>query len=210
MLYTWNLYNIVHQLCVNKNKQIFLKLWQFISSSPLFLPPFLREQKETFLEVLLVKWSRSVVSDSSTPWTVAHQAPPSMGASRQEYWSGLPFPSPGDLPDPGIKPWSPAFQADTLTSEPLGNPRGPLNPALYLRGLEIFSVSSVSLPMGARFERWTPPAFSWRDTVQPDTERASLFLCFKAASRSGVLNTSPQGLKARKSYLHVTVKEIMG
>ena len=60
------------------------------------------------------KWSRS------TPWTVAHQAPPSMGFSRQEYWSGVPFPSPGDLPDPGIKPGSPAFQADALTSEPPG------------------------------------------------------------------------------------------
>ena len=53
-----------------------------------------------------------------TPWTVAHQAPPSMGFSKQEYWSGLPFPSPGDLPDPGIEPWSPTFQADTLPSEP--------------------------------------------------------------------------------------------
>ena len=42
-----------------------------------------------------------------TPWTVANQAPPSMGFSRQEYWSGLPFPSPGDLPDPGIEPGSP-------------------------------------------------------------------------------------------------------
>ena len=53
-------------------------------------------------------------------WTVAHQAPPSMGFSRQEFWSGLPFPSPGDLPDPGIEPRSPALQADALTSEPLG------------------------------------------------------------------------------------------
>ena len=53
-----------------------------------------------------------------TPWTVAHQAPLSMGFSRQEYWSGLLFPSPGDLPDPGIEPRSPALQADTLTSEP--------------------------------------------------------------------------------------------
>ena len=58
----------------------------------------------------------------ATPWTVAHQAPPSMGFSRQEYWSGLPFPSLGDLPDPGIKPRSPALQADTLTSEPPGKP----------------------------------------------------------------------------------------
>ena len=45
-----------------------------------------------------------------------------MGLSRQEYWSGLPFPSPGDLPDPGIEPWSPALQADALTSEPPGKP----------------------------------------------------------------------------------------
>ena len=44
-----------------------------------------------------------------TPWTVACQDPPSMGFSRQEYWSGLPFPSPGDLPDPGIEPRSPAL-----------------------------------------------------------------------------------------------------
>ena len=56
----------------------------------------------------------------STPWTVAHQAPPSMEFSRQEYWSGLPFSSPGDLPDPGIEPGSPALQADALLSEPLG------------------------------------------------------------------------------------------
>ena len=47
-------------------------------------------------------------------WTVAHQAPPSMGFSRQEYWSGLPFSSPGEFPDPGIKPRSPALQADAL------------------------------------------------------------------------------------------------
>ena len=50
----------------------------------------------------------------ATPWTVAHQAPLSMGFSRQEYWSGLPFPSPGDLPNPGIEPKSPALQADSL------------------------------------------------------------------------------------------------
>ena len=57
----------------------------------------------------------------ATPWTVAHQAPPSMGFSRQEYWGGLPFPSPGDLSDPGIEPRSPTLQADTLTSEPPRN-----------------------------------------------------------------------------------------
>ena len=59
----------------------------------------------------------------TTPWTVAHQAPPSMGFSRQEYWSGVPFPSLEDLPDPWIKRRSLAFQADALTSEPPGKPR---------------------------------------------------------------------------------------
>ena len=54
----------------------------------------------------------------ATPWTVDYKAPPSMEFSRQEYWSGLPFPSPGDPPDSGIKPGSRALQADTLPSEP--------------------------------------------------------------------------------------------
>ena len=57
--------------------------------------------------------SRSVMSDSAIPWTIAHLAPLSMGFSRQEYWSELPFPSPGDLPDPGIKP---ALQVDSLAT----------------------------------------------------------------------------------------------
>ena len=55
-----------------------------------------------------------------TLWTIAYQAPLSMGFSRQDYWSGLPFPSPGDLPNPGIEPGSLALQADALTSEPPG------------------------------------------------------------------------------------------
>ena len=58
----------------------------------------------------------------ATPWTVARQAPLSVGFSRHNYWSGLPFPSPGDLPNPGIKPGSPALQADALPSEPPGKP----------------------------------------------------------------------------------------
>ena len=56
------------------------------------------------------------------PWTVAYKAPLSMEFSRQEYWSGLPFPSPGDLLDPGIEPKSPTLQADSLPSEPAGKP----------------------------------------------------------------------------------------
>ena len=61
--------------------------------------------------------SHSVVSDSATPWTVACQVPLSMGFSKQEYCSGLTFPSPGNLPYPKIKPGSPALEADSLLSE---------------------------------------------------------------------------------------------
>ena len=60
------------------------------------------------------------MSDSAIPWTVAYQASPSMGFSRQECWSGLPLPSPEDFPDPGIEPGSPALQADSLLSKPPG------------------------------------------------------------------------------------------
>ena len=68
---------------------------------------------------LVIQWCLTV-----TPWTVACQAPPSMGFSRQEYWSGLPFPSPGDLLNPRIDPASPALQADFLPSEPPEKPFG--------------------------------------------------------------------------------------
>ena len=64
----------------------------------------------------------SIVSDSATPWTVAHQAPLSMGFSRQEYWSGLPFPFPWDLPNPGIEPRSPALQVNSLLLSHQGSP----------------------------------------------------------------------------------------
>ena len=67
------------------------------------------------------------MSDSATPWTVIHQAPLSMGFSKQEYWSGSPFPSPGDLPDPGIEHRLPALQVDSLPSEPPGKPMNSCN-----------------------------------------------------------------------------------
>ena len=69
-----------------------------------------------------VCWLLSCARLFATPWTVACQASLSMGFLRQEYWSGLPFPSPGDLPDPGIKPGSPALPPDSLPSEPQGSP----------------------------------------------------------------------------------------
>ena len=61
----------------------------------------------------------------ATPWTVAHQAALSVGFPRQEYWSRLPFPSPGDLPNPGIEPGSPALQADSIATEPPGKSEAP-------------------------------------------------------------------------------------
>ena len=72
--------------------------------------------------ITIRKWKWSRIPLFATPWAVAYQAPPSMEFCRHEYWSGLPFPSPGDLPVPGIKPKSSALQADTLPSEPPGKP----------------------------------------------------------------------------------------
>ena len=67
----------------------------------------------------------SVITNSVTPWTVAHQGPVSVGFPRQEYWNGLPLPPPGDRPNPGIKPMSPVFlelAGGFFTTEPPGKP----------------------------------------------------------------------------------------
>ena len=74
-----------------------------------------------YLETRSEVKSLSHVRLFATPWTVAYEAPPSIGFSRQEYWSGLPLPSPGDLSNPGTEPRSPALEAGALTSEPPGN-----------------------------------------------------------------------------------------
>ena len=80
---------------------------------------------------------RSVVSNSAIPWTVASQAPLTMEFSRQEYWSGLPFPSPGELPNPGIKPTPPAWQADFFfTTGPLGKPEQRSGKLLIFYGVQ--------------------------------------------------------------------------
>ena len=82
-------------------------------------------KEHSLREIMKVKVkvkSLSRVRLFATPWTVARQAPLSMGFSRQEYWSGLPFPSPEDLPNPEIESRSPALQADALSSEPPGKP----------------------------------------------------------------------------------------
>ena len=73
--------------------------------------------KISLTNVVVVVQSLKLCPTLANPWTVASQAPLSMRFSRQEYWSGLPFPSPGDLPNPETKPWSPAVQADSLQTE---------------------------------------------------------------------------------------------
>ena len=80
------------------------------------LPPVSPNVSILYISYIVLVKSLSRVRLFVTTWTVAHQAPPSMEFSRQEYWSGLPFPSPGDLPNPGIEPGSPALWADTLPS----------------------------------------------------------------------------------------------
>ena len=83
--------------------------WQF----------YTQESKEaTFEHKVKVKMKSLTHVQLATPWAIAYQAPPSMELSRQEYWSWLPFPSPEDLPDQGIKPGVLALQADSLPSEP--------------------------------------------------------------------------------------------
>ena len=105
--------------------------------------------------------SLSRVRLSATPWTVAYQAPPSMGFSRQNHWSGLPFPSPGDLPKPGIKPGSPALQADALTSEPPGKPSWSEKEINCEYSLEDWCWSWSSNTFATRYEEPTHWKRSW-------------------------------------------------
>ena len=100
------------------------------ASFPLVISPILKasdtvqvpmiSKHEALPQVKVKVKSLSPIRLFATPWTVAYQAPPSMGFSRQECWSGMPFLSPGQLPDPGIEHRFPALQADALPSEPAG------------------------------------------------------------------------------------------
>ena len=108
----------------NKNK-VFNQVHKTILNALLLV------HKYWFITILKWKWSHSVMSDSVTPGTVAYQASPSMSFSREEYWSGLPFPSPRDLPNPGIKPGSPALWTDALPSEPPGKPISESHSVVY-------------------------------------------------------------------------------
>ena len=89
-----------------------------------------------------------------TLWTVARQVPLFTGFSRQEYWSGLPCPSPGDLPHPGIEhmsPVYPALQADSLPAEPSGQPKG----TLYITGIKSWVKKDTSIGVNTRGIQWS-------------------------------------------------------
>ena len=88
-------------------------------------------------------WLLSHLQLFATPWTGTCQAPLSMGFSRQEYWSGLPFPSPGNLPNPGIEPRYPALQVDALLSEPPGT-QSQIHPASRLDQATLLPASCSS------------------------------------------------------------------
>ena len=134
----WNAQNLAFPY------SLIVQLWKDLFSRLLFKNSFEEFQADVELE-RMVSWSPNSVSSLSfsaysflsslvcaeslspvwlfaTLWTAAHQAPLSTGVSRQEYWSGLPCPPPGDLPKPGIEPRSPALQVDSLPSEPPGKP----------------------------------------------------------------------------------------
>ena len=116
LLYINSFFFIQNKQCISKN---LLRTLTFIFNH--VTEPILLYDPVCNLKVKVKSLSR--VGLFATPWTIAYQAPPSMGFSRQECWSGLPFPSPGDLPDLGIEPRSPAQQADALPSEPPGKPQ---------------------------------------------------------------------------------------
>ena len=103
--------------------QLFVTPWTVARQASLSITNSQNSLKLMSMESVMPSSHLSHVQLFATPWTVAHQAFLSMRFSRQEYWSGLPFPSPGDLPDPGIKPGSSALQADSLPPEPPGKSR---------------------------------------------------------------------------------------
>ena len=126
-------------------------------------------------DLLLLLFSVSRVQLFATPWTVACQPPLSMGFSRQEYWGGLPFPFPQELPDSGIKPVSPAWQADSLPLTHLRNQWGwgKLKPDPSPKGLQFLQFSSHSCKAACFQSRQR------RGQEAPGPALADCHLCFQ-------------------------------
>ena len=113
--------------------------------------------------------SRSVVSNSAIPWTVAHQTPLSMKFSRQEHCSGLPFPSPGDLPNPVIEPRSPILWEDSLPSEPPGKPKVTQSCSTLYNSID-YTIHGI---LYARILEWVAFSFSRRSSQPRDQIQVS-------------------------------------
>ena len=112
-------------LCGSKHTGKFFKKWEYETTLPAWEICMQIKKQQLELDMEQQERKKKLLSHVQlfvTLWTVAYQAPLSMGFSRQRYWSGLPFPPPGDLPDSGIEHKSPTLQADTLPSEPSGKP----------------------------------------------------------------------------------------
>ena len=123
MKYSLGISNFLEEISSLSHSIVFLYTQNYVIEVNLRHPVIKEVRYIPSIHVKKVKSESEVAQLCPTLWdpgTVAHQAPLSMGFSRQEYWSGWLFPSPGDLPDPGIKPRSPVLQADALTSEPPG------------------------------------------------------------------------------------------
>ena len=116
-----NWWDLQRRVSSKENRNIVPNSTQSFEAGIVILFPHYKMRNWNLVKVI---WSEvkslSHVRLFAIPWTVVYQASLSTGFSRQDYWSGLPFPSPGDLPDPGIKPRSPALQADALPSETPG------------------------------------------------------------------------------------------
>ena len=143
----------------------------------------------------------------ATPWTVPHQTPLSMGFSRQEYWSGLPCPPPGDLPNPEIKPRSPALQVDSLQSEPPGKPKMEAAAAKLLQSCPTLCDPIDGSPPGsavpgilqARTPEWVAISFSnaWKWKVKVKSLSRVRLL---AASRTAAYQAPPSMGFSRQEY----------
>ena len=150
----------------------------------------------------------------ATPWTVTYQAPPSLEFSRWGYWSGLPFPSPGDLPDPGIKPGSPTLQADTLPSEPPGKT---LLKAKFCSKREEFSTETqmtcnfiLGFPGGTKWLRtrfplqeiWETQVWSlgWEDPLEEGMATHSCILAGESHGQRSLAGYSPRVTQSQNDW----------
>ena len=140
------------------------------------------------------------------PWYVACQASPPMGFSRKEYWSGLPFPSPSDLPDPGIEPGSPTFWADSLLSEPAENPLkwsewidSSVKKPYYVIFLHEFIFIWASLVAqtvknpSATWETWVQ-SLSWEDPLEEGMATHSSILAWRIPMDRGACQATVHGV----------------